>query len=150
MKPEPVIPPAAERDLARRLPHAYPFRLLDRAVMLEPGRWALGMKNLTRDDPLVDAEGAFAPVLLAEAMAQTAGLAASDASEGMSPAVLAHIDRFRCHLPIVAGDRLLVAARVVRRFGATVKVRASVKVAGRFRAAAELVLHFPQAVQRGR
>lgn len=148
MKPEPRTARAPDREPALRLPHAYPFRLLDRAVMLEPGRWAVGMRNLTRDDPLVDAEGALAPVLLAEAMAQTAGLAASDASEPASPGVLAQIDRFRCSSAIVAGDHLLVAARVVRRFGATVKVRASVKVAGRFRAAAELVLQFPQAAQR--
>jgi 3-hydroxyacyl-[acyl-carrier-protein] dehydratase len=148
MKPEPLTPCARERDLAPRLPHAYPFRMLDGAIMLEPGRWAVGMKNITRDDPLVDGEGALVPVLLAEAMAQIAGLTASDASDPASPAVLAQIDRFRCHLPIVVGDRLLVVARVVRRFGSTVKVRASVKVAGRFRAAAELVLHCPQAVQR--
>jgi 3-hydroxyacyl-[acyl-carrier-protein] dehydratase len=148
MKPDLLIAHSEGRDRALRLPHAYPFHLLDRAVVLAPGRWAVGMRNLTRDDPLVDAEGTLAPVLLAEAMAQTAGLAASEASGSASAAVLAQIDRFRCYPPVVAGDHLLVVARVVRRFGSTVKVRASVKVAGRFRAAAELVLHCPQAAQR--
>lgn len=126
------------------LPHAYPFLMLDRALMIEPGRWAVGLKNVTGDDPLVE-DGVLAPVLLAEAMAQAAGLAAAESLERTLPAVLAHIDRFRCRLPVVAGDQLLVTARVVRRFGAAVKVRASVRVAGRSRAAAELILHFPVA-----
>jgi 3-hydroxyacyl-[acyl-carrier-protein] dehydratase len=148
MKPDLLLAHGEGRDPALRLPHAYPFHLLDRAVVLAPGRWAVGMKNLTRDDPLVDAEGRLAPVLLAEAMAQTAGLAASDASGAASAGVLAQIDRFRCYPPVVAGDHLLVTARVVRRFGAAVKVRASVRVAGRLRAAAEFVLHFPQPSRR--
>ena len=57
MKPDLLIAHSEDRDPALRLPHAYPFHLLDRAVVLAPGRWAVGMKNLTRDDPLVDAEG---------------------------------------------------------------------------------------------
>ena len=124
------------------LPHAYPFLLLDRALMIEPGRWAVGLKNVTGNDPLVE-DGVLAPVLLAEVMAQAAGLAAAELLDHPLPAVLAQIDRFRCRSPIVVGDQLLVTARVVRRFGALVKVRASVRVAGRSRAAAELVLHFP-------
>jgi len=54
---------------------------------------------------------------------------------------LARIDRYRCRPPIVVGDRLLVTARVVRRFGASVIVRAAVRINDRPRAAAELVLH---------
>jgi 3-hydroxyacyl-[acyl-carrier-protein] dehydratase len=144
MNPDPLTVHNEDWEPALRLPQAYPFQLLDRAVVLAPGRWAVGMRNLTRDDPLVDGDGRLAPVLLAEAMAQAAGLAASEASGPASAAVLGQIDRFRCRPSVVAGDHLLVAARVVRRFGATVKVRASVKVAGHLRAAAEFVLHFPQ------
>ena len=143
MNPDPLTVNGEGQNPASRLPHAYPFHLLDRAVVLAPGRWAVGVKNLTRDDPLVDGEGRLAPVLLAEAMAQTAGLAVSGSSGTASMAMLGQIDRFRCRASVVAGDSLLVGARVVRRFGAAVKVRASVKVAGRLRAAAEFVLHFP-------
>jgi predicted hotdog family 3-hydroxylacyl-ACP dehydratase len=146
--PRMTTAPIPDPPGALRLPHAYPFRLLDRAVVLESGGWAFGLKNLTRGDPLVDAEGALAPVLLAEMMAQAAGLAAAAGSKVASPAVLARIDRFRCSPPIIAGDHLLVAARVVRRFGATVQVRASVTAAGRRCAAAELVLQFAQALHR--
>ncbi|HXQ23015.1 MAG TPA: hypothetical protein VN812_15160 [Candidatus Acidoferrales bacterium] len=124
-----------------RLPHAYPFRLLDRTVMLEPGRWAVAIKNLTRDDPLVDGEGVLPPVLLAEVMAQAAGLAAVESPGHAVPGMLAHIDRFRCRSPVRAGDQLLVTVHVVRRFGANVKAHAAVRVDSRRCAAAELVLH---------
>jgi len=117
-------------------------------IRLIAGRYSMARAVTKAADSQVVRHSMRPSSLLAEAMAQIAGLTASDASDPASPAVLAQIDRFRCHLPIVVGDRLLVVARVVRRFGSTVKVRASVKVAGRFRAAAELVLHCPQAVQR--
>jgi len=128
------LPPAFQ------LPHRYPFLLLDRLLMVEPGRWVVGLKAVTRNDPFVDAAGALPPVLLAEVMAQAAGLASAPAT-GVRPAVLARIDRYRCRPPIVVGDRLLVTARVVRRFGASVIVRAAVRINDRPRAAAELVLH---------
>lgn len=143
MKSEPLTPTARDRQLARQLPHAYPFRLLDGARVLEPGRWVVGMKNVTCGDPLVDSAGVLAPVLLAEVMAQAAGLVFAHASAAAAPAMLASIDRFRCCRRAVAGDQLLVSVRLVRRFGTMAKVRASVYVAGRPRAAAELGFHVP-------
>lgn len=125
------------------LPHAYPFLLVDRILVRERGRWAVSIKNLTRNDPLMDEKGHLPSALVVEAMAQTAGLAAFDGSAG-EPAFLARINRFRCRPPFVAGDQLLITVRVVRRLGGSVKVRGSVRVADRWRAAAELVLHGPR------
>ena len=67
--------PMTERRTALPLPHAYPFLLLDRVVEMVPGVSAVAMKNLTRDDPLLDGDGCLPAVLLAEAMAQCAGMA---------------------------------------------------------------------------
>ncbi len=128
---------------ASRLPHRYPFLLIDRVLMMDRVGWAVAMKRLTRDDPLLDGEGLLAPVLLAEAMAQAAGLAVADMSAPRRPLVLAQVDRFRCRPPIGAGDELVVTVRVIRRFGTAIKVHASIHVAGRRRAAAALVLQVP-------
>jgi 3-hydroxymyristoyl/3-hydroxydecanoyl-(acyl carrier protein) dehydratase len=122
------------------LPHAFPFILVDRILMLEPDRWVMTLKNVTRNDPLVDGDGNLPPVLLAEAMAQTAGLAITPPQDS-GATVLARLDRFRCSPPLRSGDQLIVTVRVVRRLGSSVKVRASVRVSGRVRAAAELVLY---------
>jgi 3-hydroxyacyl-[acyl-carrier-protein] dehydratase len=129
------------------LPHAYPFLLLDRTLALEPGRWAVGLKNVTDDDPLLTPDGVLPPVLLAEVMAQAAGVAVAAVPGQGGPALLARIDRFRCRSPAVAGDQLVVTARVVRHFGAAVMVRASVRIGHRRCAAAELVLQLPQAAR---
>lgn len=129
--------------MLQRLPHAYPFLLLDRVLMVDPEHWAAAIKHLTRDDALVDGDGVLPPALLAEAMAQTAGLAVT--APPRSAALLVQIDRFRCRGPVLSGTALMVIARVLRRFGRTVKVRASISAAGRRCAAGELVLHFPPA-----
>ena len=122
------------------LPHAYPFRLLDRVLMVEPGRWAVALKLVSRDDRLAGPDGTYAPVLLAEMMAQAGGLAA--AAAGAHVGVVAAIERFRCgrRVAVVAGERLIVTVRVVRRFGAAVKTHAAVHAGRRRCAAAEVVL----------
>jgi 3-hydroxyacyl-[acyl-carrier-protein] dehydratase len=125
------------------LPHAYPFQLIDRTLMIEPGRWVVAVKNLTRADPVLDGDGTLTPALLAEVMAQAAGLAVAESS-ARAAGMLAQIDRFRCRPPVSAGDQLFVTVRVLRRFGANVKVRATVRVAGRRCAAGDLVLHLLQ------
>ena len=129
-----------ERHAGLPLPHDYPFLLLDRIVEVVPGVSAVAAKNLTRSDPLLDADGCLPTVLLAEAIAQCVGLAVVALRPG-SGAVLARIARFRVGTrAVVAGDQLHVRARIVRVFGATVKSRGVVRVNGRIRAAGELVL----------
>jgi 3-hydroxymyristoyl/3-hydroxydecanoyl-(acyl carrier protein) dehydratase len=123
-----------------RLPHRFPFQFIDRIVAIEPGRWAVGVKQLGRVDLFLDDAGWLPRVLLIEAMAQVAGLAAAPADATAHIGTLACVDRFRCRA-VASGESLVVTARVVRRFGANVITRASVHVAGRPCAAAELVLH---------
>jgi len=129
-----------EERTGLQLPHRYPFLLLDRVTDVRPGVSAEATRNLARSDPLLDGDGSLPRVLLAEAIAQCAGLAVLGVRPG-SGAVLARINRFRTtRVAIGAGDQLRVQARVQRIFGATVKARGVVSVAGRIRAAAEVVL----------
>lgn len=121
------------------LPHAYPFLLLDRVVEVESGRAAIAIKNLALTDPLVDGEGRIAPALLAEAMAQCAGVALAAMRPG-AMAVLASVDRFRCRPAVMAGSRLDVRARIARVFGHTVKARCVIRAEGRPCAAGEVIL----------
>jgi 3-hydroxymyristoyl/3-hydroxydecanoyl-(acyl carrier protein) dehydratase len=149
------------------LPHAYPFVLLDRVLGLERGVSAVAIKNLARDDPLLDADGSLPPVLLAEALAQAAGLAAfaaareepgtvdrkpetgNQAPPGTTnqgpgtrgvPAALVRIRRFRARPWVGAGDQLRVSVRVRKILGGTAMVRGVVHVSGRIHAAGEVVL----------
>ena len=127
------------------LPHAYPFLLLDRVLEVDHGCSARAVKHLTRDDPLLDAAGCLPPVLLAEAMAQTAGIAAISPDGGMT-GMLARIERFRSHRRVGAGDRLEISVQVLKVFGSIVKARAVVRVDGRIGAAGDVFLHLSSTV----
>jgi len=121
------------------LPHAYPFLLIDRVIEVVRGQRAVAVKNLTHTDPLLDADGTLPPILLAEAMAQCAGVAVLGVETG-GKALVASFERFRSRRRVGAGEQLHVSARVLRTFGAMAKVRAVVRVNGRARAACDVVL----------
>jgi 3-hydroxyacyl-[acyl-carrier-protein] dehydratase len=142
MKSDTPTPETQSPTPALRLPHRYPFLLLDRVLMVEPGQWTVCVANVAGAATLIGDDGRWPNVLLAEVMAQAAGVAAATDTQPSQPALLVQINRFRCRLDVGAGDQLTVAARVVQRFGALVKVRASIWSAGRARSAAELVLRF--------
>lgn len=129
----------ASDEALRRLPHQPPFRMIDRALLVEPGAHAVAAKQISQADPHVDGNGAWPPVLLAEMMAETAGLAAAGADGQL--AVVAKLARLRCRRVFV-GDRLVCVARVVRLFGGSAMVRAVVRTDRRRCAAGELVLRF--------
>lgn len=131
-----------------QLPHAYPFRLLDRVLMVEPGRWAVAVKRVTHADRLATPDGRLGPALLAEMMAQASGVALAASGTAQSAAVFAAIDRFRCRVSAMsplAGDSLVITVRVVRRFGGAVRTHASVRAGTRRCAAAALVLRMGDA-----
>ena len=125
------------------LPHAYPLVLLDRIVAVQPGHSAEARKQLSRDDPLFDGDGHLPPCLLAEMLAQCAGAALE--IEAGAICVLAKVDRFRSRRRVTGGRELQLRVKVVRALGATVKVRGSVRSAGRILAAGELVLQVQNA-----
>ena len=82
--------PAWERtvktdEILGRLPHAFPFRMIDRILQIEPGKKAMAIKNVSFDEPFVQGHFLNEPVmpivLILEAMAQTGGIAFHSLSE---------------------------------------------------------------------
>ena len=65
-------------EIRNRLPHRYPFLLVDRVVSVEPGVRIEAYKNLSINEPFFDGhfpgKPVFPGVLLLEAMAQAAGI----------------------------------------------------------------------------
>ncbi len=128
----------------RRLPHRYPFLLLDRVVRVEPGKFAVALAMLSQSTPWVEAGNGTLPVsLLPEMMAQCLGLAIRGGQDRQG--MLVKIERFRCvHVPR-AGDELRVEMHVRKVFGTTLKARGVVRRNGRRCAAGEIVLHLTPA-----
>ena len=66
-------------EILQVLPHRYPFLLVDRIIELEPGTRALGLKNVTINEPFFSGHFPGRPimpgVLLIEAMAQVGACA---------------------------------------------------------------------------
>ena len=116
------------------LPHRYPFALVDRVVLHEPGKRAVAIKNVTLNEPQFQGHFPERPlmpgVLIVEAMAQVGGLIVTQMPElpkGLF--VFAGIDGVRFRKPVVPGDQLIIDCELVslkrQRFG---KVRAEAKV----------------------
>ena len=73
------IPETADIELIQRvLPHRYPFLLLDRVRDIVPSKSAVGIKNVTVNEPQFNGHfpgvPVFPGVLIVEALAQTSAL----------------------------------------------------------------------------
>ena len=108
------------------LPHRYPFALVDRIVEHERGKKAVGIKNVTLNEPQFQGHFPDRPlmpgVLIVEAMAQVGGLIVSqipDLPKGLF--VFAGIDSVRFQRPVVPGDQLRINCELLgikrQRFG---------------------------------
>ncbi|MBV6422502.1 MAG: 3-hydroxyacyl-[acyl-carrier-protein] dehydratase FabZ [Steroidobacteraceae bacterium] len=110
--------------ILRRLPHRYPFLLVDRVLACEPGKSIRAVKNVTCNEPQFTGHFPDRPVmpgvLIIEALAQAAGLLAFvtvDASPGDHAGLyLVGVDEARFRSPVEPGDQLILTAEVERAF----------------------------------
>jgi len=113
------------RQIQRILPHRFPFLMIDRVVELEPGKRAVGLKNVTANEEFFSGHYPGQPimpgVLIIEAMAQLGGILLSRELEHTGKvAVLLSLDRVKFRRPVMPGDQLVletVARRVKSRTG---------------------------------
>ncbi len=111
------------QDIMKILPHRYPFLLVDRIVELEVGTRAVGIKNVTINEPFFQGHFPGHPimpgVLILEALAQVGGVTAALAEQGVEDKVtyFVGIDKARFRKPVVPGDvlRLQMDIKYCRR-----------------------------------
>ncbi|MCS7281646.1 MAG: 3-hydroxyacyl-ACP dehydratase FabZ [Desulfobacterota bacterium] len=107
------------KEIIELLPHRYPFLLVDRIEELEPGKRAVGIKNVTYNEPFFKGHFPEAPimpgVLIIEAMAQTGGvLAFKTLPKRKGSVFFLGIDNARFRKPVVPGDQLRMVVEVVK------------------------------------
>lgn len=112
-------------EIQKLLPHRYPFALVDRIVEYVPGERAVGIKNVTCNEPHFQGHfphrSIMPGVLIVEAMAQVGGIVLTQLPEmegGLF--VFAGIDKVRFRRQVVPGDRLIMTVQLLwikqRRF----------------------------------
>src|SRR3954471_16608190 len=99
--------------ILKALPHRYPFLMVDRIINMRGDEYAVGIKNVTANEPQFlghfPGNPVFPGVLLIEGMAQTAGamcLKSLSATEKPKLVYFLTIDKARFRKPVVPGDRV--------------------------------------------
>lgn len=119
-------PPAIAIDsleIQAYLPHRYPFLFVDRIIELVRDQRAIGLKNVTINEPFFTGHFPERPVmpgvLILEAMAQVAGVLAFYSLGGRRGNIplFTGIDRAKFRAPVVPGDQLRLELEVLRRRG---------------------------------
>lgn len=131
-------------DLIRLLPHRYPFLLVDRIEAIDGDRSAVGIKNVTANEPHFTGHFPDVPVmpgvLIIEAMAQTAGAICLHNSISDKPALVYFmtIDGAKFRKPVVPGDRLELHVVKQKQRGSIWRFACEAKVDGAKVAEAEI------------
>lgn len=125
------------------LPHRYPFLFVDRILELVENKSAVGIKNVTMNEPFFEGHFPGHPVmpgvLIVEAMAQVAGVLMLSKTETRGKlAYLLGIDNAKFRRAVRPGDQLRFEVEVKKIKGRTGKIQGYASVEGKTVAEAEM------------
>ena len=131
------------RAIGRLMPHRFPMLLVDRVLELEPGRRAIGVKNVTINEPFFQGHYPGTPimpgVLIVEALAQMGGLLLSQTLEHTGKvAVLLSLDKVKLRKAVTPGDQLVLEVETMRATSRSAAVKARALVGEKVAAEAEI------------
>lgn len=106
-------------EIQQIIPHRPPFLLVDRIEALEVGKSAIGIKNVTMNEPYFAGhfpDYAVMPgILIVEALAQVGAVAILSKEENKGRlALFAGIDRLRFRDQVRPGDTLRLSVNLIR------------------------------------
>ena len=138
-----IGPPRDVAAIMARLPHRYPFLLVDRVEVWEPPRRIVALKNVTCNEPFFQGHWPQRPVmpgvLIVEALAQAAGLLIGTRPESAGMlGLIAAIDGVKIRRAVVPGDQLRLEVEMKRHKARSCEVRAIARVEGAVAAEARL------------
>jgi len=132
-------------EIQKLLPHRYPFALVDRITEYVPGERAVGIKNVSFNEPHFQGHFPGRPimpgVMIVEAIAQVGGVVLTQMLESDGGLfVFAGIDKVRFRRQVIPGDQLVMTVELLcvkrRRFG---KIQGRAEVDGQLAAEGELI-----------
>jgi 3-hydroxyacyl-[acyl-carrier-protein] dehydratase len=109
-------------QILKKLPHRYPFLLVDRVLEIEKGKWIKALKNVTINEQFFNGHFPHRPVmpgvLMVEALAQAAALLAFETLDitldDSTVFYFAGIDGVRFKRPVEPGDQLTLEVTLDR------------------------------------
>lgn len=132
------------REIMKRLPHRYPFLLVDRVLEVTP-EYIKAVKNVTFNEPFFQGHFPGYPVmpgvLIVEALAQCAGIHAYETGDDKSENALTlfmGIDAVKFRKQVVPGDQLELVVTLIKRKRNIVKVKGEAFVDGQLACEGEL------------
>jgi 3-hydroxyacyl-[acyl-carrier-protein] dehydratase len=131
-------------EVMRRIPHRYPFLLVDRAESYLANRSIVGIKNVTFNEPFFQGHFPGNPVmpgvLIIEAIAQSGALLMSKTLEvdaAGKTIFFASLDNGRFRHPVRPGDQLRMHVEVIKHRGGLFKFQGRAKVGDKIAAEVE-------------
>lgn len=117
------------------IPHRYPFLMIDKVVEIVPDESAIGIKNVTMNEPFFQGHFPGHPVmpgvLIIEAMAQTSGVLVIQTMGAESEGKLVYfmsVDSARFRKPVTPGDSLSITVTKLQNRGPVWKFKGEARV----------------------
>ncbi len=129
-------------EIMEMIPHRYPFLLIDKVTDVIPGETAIGIKNVTINEPFFAGHFPNHPimpgVLIVEAMAQTSAILVIETTGRRAGGVVYFmtIEQARFRKPIGPGDRVELHVEKQRSRGNVWKFKGEARVDGKLMAEA--------------
>ena len=115
-------------EIIKLIPHRYPILLVDRLLEYESGKSALGLKNVTFNEPYFMGHFPNRPimpgVLIIEALAQTSAILVAKSSVDNPENKLVYfmsIDKVKFRKPVIPGDSVKLKVTTVQNRGSVWK-----------------------------
>ncbi|MPW35178.1 MULTISPECIES: 3-hydroxyacyl-ACP dehydratase FabZ [Vibrio] len=132
-------------EIQSLLPHRYPFLLLDRVTDYEEGKYLVGLKNVSFNEPQFTGHfpqlPVFPGVLILEAMAQATGLLAFKtfgAPKENELYYFASVDQAKFRKPVTPGDQMIIEVELLKNRRGIAMFNGVAKVDGEVVCSAEL------------
>ncbi len=134
------------RAIIDRIPHRYPFLLIDRVIELNLNESIVAIKNVTMNEPFFQGHFPGRPVmpgvLVVEAMAQASAALCAETlgtPEEGTYYFFTGIDKVRFRQPVVPGDQIRLEVKILRRIKSMWRFSGEAFVDGKRVANAELM-----------
>ncbi len=139
-----VVDAVGIKEILNALPHRYPFLMIDRVISMRSDEFAIGIKNVTYNEPQFlghfPEQPVFPGVLMIEGMAQTAGVLCivSGQAAASNTVYFLTIDKAKFRKPVGPGDTIEYHMTKIARRKSMWWFRGEAKVAGEVVAQAEV------------